>query len=322
MVDQLTTFNNIHRFILACMTVLAMLAFLAKNVEAAEPRHESTITGEHVTLGDVFDGVTDNADYILANAPSPDKPLVLNVHDLTRIAQVFSLDWRAMDPNRTVVIRRAASVVGEDKIAGLLRAEARRQTGGAWELQPFNRDYEVTVPGEGRPHVEISGMTLDRVRGVFDATVEFSNGDETLRREISGRAWRMVDVPVLSQRMRRGDVISRHDVEFIEMRESDVAHNIILDPENLVGMTPRRGVAALKPVAESDVNPPLVVRKGDRVTMVLKRGALSLTAKGRAMMDGAEGDVVRIQNASSRRVVEGEVTGPQEVTVTTAINAL
>ena len=82
------------------------------------------------------------------------------------------------------------------------------------------------------------------MRGLFDATVAFSQGGESKRRSISGRAFRMVEVPVLSQRMRRGDVISRRDIEYIGMREADVASNVILDPARLVGLTPRRGVAA------------------------------------------------------------------------------
>ena len=60
-------------------------------------------------------------------------------------------------------------------------------------------------------------------------------------------------------------------------------------------------------------------KKGDLVIMVLKKGALNLTTKGKALDNGAKGDMVRILNTNSRQTIEAQVTGPQKVTISNDI---
>jgi len=42
---------------------------------------------------------------------------------------------------------------------------------------------------------------------------------------------------------------------------------------------------------------------------------MTLTASGKALSDGSQGELVRIVNTSSSRVIEAVVTGPNMVTV-------
>ena len=50
--------------------------------------------------------------------------------------------------------------------------------------------------------------------------------------------------------------------------------------------------------------------------MSLDRPGMSLSARGKALDNGSEGDTVRIANAQSSNIVEARVTGPGRVTVT------
>jgi hypothetical protein len=58
-----------------------------------------------------------------------------------------------------------------------------------------------------------------------------------------------------------------------------------------------------------------VVRVGERVTMVVRSGGLSVTAVGEAQQPGAVGQTVRVLNVDSRKVVTGRVSGPGTVDV-------
>ena len=66
---------------------------------------------------------------------------------------------------------------------------------------------------------------------------------------------------------------------------------------------------------ENDVQAPQVVSRGELVVMTFQRGALTLTAQGKALENGAKGDVIRIVNANSSRTLEARVTGDGEVQV-------
>ena len=50
--------------------------------------------------------------------------------------------------------------------------------------------------------------------------------------------------------------------------------------------------------------------RGSLVTMKIETPFMTVTAQGKAQQDGAEGEIVRVINTQSNRVVEGTVTGP------------
>ncbi len=67
-----------------------------------------------------------------------------------------------------------------------------------------------------------------------------------------------------------------------------------------------------------DVRAPLLVRKGDFVTMIYDTPAMRLTATGRALTNGSKGDSVRVLNTSTNKTIEAIADGPNEVLVVVA----
>ncbi|MFJ5488451.1 flagellar basal body P-ring formation chaperone FlgA, partial [Hansschlegelia beijingensis] len=67
---------------------------------------------------------------------------------------------------------------------------------------------------------------------------------------------------------------------------------------------------------EADLMRPQHVQRGGFITLVYAADGLSLSLKAKALAAGAAGDVIAVQNLQSKRVVNGVVTGPSEVTVT------
>ncbi len=60
---------------------------------------------------------------------------------------------------------------------------------------------------------------------------------------------------------------------------------------------------------------PSLVMRNRPVRVEFVRGALLITAEGRALSNGQEGDTVRVMNTSSRSVVLGVVIGADRVAV-------
>ena len=135
------------------------------------------------------------------------------------------------------------------------------------------------------------------------------------RVRMTGRAFRTVDVPVLRNRVLRGDVIREDNLQWVKMKAERVQHDIIVDASDLIGKTPKRGVRAGHPVRGADVTRPLLVEKNSLVTIFHKVPNMMLTAQGKALQSGADGDVVQIKNGRSNQVIEAEVIGPGRVAV-------
>ncbi len=80
--------------------------------------------------------------------------------------------------------------------------------------------------------------------------------------------------------------------------------------------------AARRPaVRGDDVRHPIVVTKGQTVTMQFDAPGVELTAMGRAMSEGGVGDTVTVQNPASFRMIAAVVIGAGTVRATGPISA-
>jgi flagella basal body P-ring formation protein FlgA len=59
----------------------------------------------------------------------------------------------------------------------------------------------------------------------------------------------------------------------------------------------------------------IMVRRGQSVTLLVRNDALNIRMAGKALMDGAVDQRIRVENTGSRRVVEGFVRSPEYVEV-------
>jgi flagellar basal body P-ring formation protein FlgA len=78
-------------------------------------------------------------------------------------------------------------------------------------------------------------------------------------------------------------------------------------------------IYAGRPIRAADIGAPALVERNQIVPLVYAAGGLQITAEGRALDRGGEGDVIRVMNLSSRVQVTGIVdeTGAVRVGMTT-----
>lgn len=121
-----------------------------------------------------------------------------------------------------------------------------------------------------------------------------------------------VEAPVLVLRraLPRHAPISPGDVELQRRRMPGIDVDFIADPANLAGYRLKRAAAAGTPLSLDVLAPDLLVKRGQQVTLIAGSGPVEIRAQGKALNDGALAERVRVQNASSLKVVEGIVESP------------
>lgn len=294
------------------LMAVAMTAFIVNSAHAAEPAAEVALMGDVVTVGDVFPGVAHDASYVLSPAPAYGKTMTLNAGDLKRISDAFNLGWQPVSNLTQTSIRRASQDIGPDKISAALQsALAQKLDGQKFEAMLSERNLTLHVPENAGTDVTVSDLRYDLGRGEFSAVL--SAGNE--QKPVTGRLIPVTSVPVLKAQLQKGALITAEDLDYIDVRNSDLGANVLVSAEQVIGMSPRRGIAALKPIASSDVSSPVVVKKGEIVTMVLQNAEMTLTTQGKALESGAVGETVRIINPSSGQSVEGVVTAVKTVSI-------
>src|SRR5579864_9516265 len=119
----------------------------------------------------------------------------------------------------------------------------------------------------------------------------------------------------------RGDTISESDLTFATVDGAALMSGVPTRVEEVKGMQARRTLSAGQPFRGDDVRRPIVITRGQTVTMEFDAPGVQLTAMGRAMSEGGIGDTVTVQNPASYRMISAIVTAPGTVRATGIISA-
>jgi flagella basal body P-ring formation protein FlgA len=123
----------------------------------------------------------------------------------------------------------------------------------------------------------------------------------------------LVRIVVPARDIARGEVLGESDLTFAEVSGAALPSSTVTKFDALKGMQTRRLLRAGESLRPDDVRRPVVVTKGQTVTMSFSAPGIELAAMGRAMSEGGVGDTVTVQNPVSFRMVAATVTGPGAV---------
>jgi flagellar basal body P-ring formation protein FlgA len=124
-----------------------------------------------------------------------------------------------------------------------------------------------------------------------------------------------INVLVLTRAVNRDARLTAADVTVETRRTAGPGNAYLTAPAELGGRTVRRPLAAGTTLSVDMFTPDLIVRRGQEVTLLSSGGAVEVRANGRAMVDGAAGARIQVQNLSSMRVVEGVIESADLVRV-------
>jgi len=187
--------------------------------------------------------------------------------------------------------------------------------------------YEVNL---GTPDITLeervslqNGRRLERLNynpanQSFQATFIYRNdlGNEE-RIALAGTAYAVIGVPALVQDVAAGDTISGASLDTIEVPASRTTASMITAPDMVVGQVARRNVRANTPLFAMDFAKPVMVRKGETVTIVAEMPGIRISAQGKAMTNGGKGDIITFMNTSSRRSVDARIVDAGTAVITT-----
>lgn len=293
-------------------------AFMAvKSAEAATLKPEALINSDVVKISDLFDDVPEKKDAVVGNAPAPGQLVILNARTLTRMANIYNIAWTSKSPADQVVVRSSAQTITTADITDLIKKDLEeRGVKGKFGINLNNVAPSLTLPGYAEATAEITQMSYTAGRDVFSAVVVAPNAQNPLKSVmVSGTIEKTVSIPVLRTSVMSGDIIGSSDIEWKELPERQLTNDTMIDADKLIGKTPVRVVDAGVPVRVRDIVAPQMVARGDEVLIQFHQGGLQLTAKGKAMQNGAEGDYIRVMNLSSNQSLRAEVTGDKLVLV-------
>ncbi len=226
------------------------------------------------------------------------------------LAMSLALAWTNAAGADTIVTADAIATRVSEAIA------ARMPTPGHYRVALSDPSYQLALPTAAQGRYGIAALTFDPARQSFAATLSYTNQIGTTEYvRLGGGALAVIDVPALTRDVAIGEVIADSDLTTIELAADRAGGTVLTSSASLAGQAARRQLRAGTPLFTYDVKKPVLIKKGDLVTVVYSLPGIELTSQGQAQADAAKGDTVAILNTRSRRTIEARVTGAGTVSV-------
>ena len=121
----------------------------------------------------------------------------------------------------------------------------------------------------------------------------------------------VAEVLVPTRTIRAKEIISAEDLLYKNLE----APGALELPEEVIGQEARIALYAGRPIHPGDIGPPALIDRNDMVKLIFRHGGLEITAEGRSLGRGAEGEYIRVMNLTSRTTVTGRIRADGNIEV-------
>lgn len=113
----------------------------------------------------------------------------------------------------------------------------------------------------------------------------------------------------------RGALITANEVEIQKREISRYSAGTYNHAEQLFGMVAKRNIRQSDVLTPRMLMPRRLVSRGQAVTIIAELGGMQIRTKGEALMDGHQGQIIRVENQRSGKEISGEVIAVSTVRI-------
>jgi flagella basal body P-ring formation protein FlgA len=214
----------------------------------------------------------------------------------------------------------AATLEREAK-AALIKTELKNQLRADDATVTLDPDILATEIRAENPTYLLENLVLDNARKRFQATLAIKDdaGKTVKVLEMGGRYSPMLAIPVLTNNLAAKTIITADTLTTLTLAEDKINNLVVVDKDKLIGMALKRSLSAQRPINQTDIEAPRIIKKGDLIAMKVTTPYMQLNVQGRALDDGAMGDSIRALNLVSKKTIEGVVVSMGTLEVPTSL---
>ncbi len=118
------------------------------------------------------------------------------------------------------------------------------------------------------------------------------------------------EIAVATQNIYKDQEITANDIKLVRTDISGVNDGYYASVDELIGLVVQRTLYTNTVIKHHMVKQPLLVRRGEMVKLVVRAPGLTIEGQGVAQTDGIKGQLIRIKNTRSNKIVEATVQDP------------
>jgi flagella basal body P-ring formation protein FlgA len=286
-----------------------MLAAHGEDLASLTFRGESTVTIESPRDGGVKLAAHESSDNQVSRfrAAWTGEP--------TTVVKRESRDARAAEPILTAAQVDELDAAVEQLFVKYLSEVSGKKANWRVSFQLTKRNLAV-IAGATSELRCMGGNTPWTGRQKLVVTFETADGIERLPVPVEVAATK--SVIVARQEIERGRVITAADLELQEFENAPVAtakRAPFESLESLVGMEAGRAIQAGDVVMSDEVQPRLLVKRGEELMVYARGGGIQVRITARAKQDGARGQLITVESLNGKKPFDAVVVGDHEAVV-------
>lgn len=288
-------------------------------------KQNGQVEGPRVTLGDIvrFDEETEMTQALasqkVAQSPPPGESIRLNSLSIKKqLISTLSLPGSILwNGSRTVHLTRTGIHIGSTRIQQIIAEYLRLNRENLPDAEI--RFISAALP---LPFILPAGtLTYEvipsnpRILGSSRFSIIFRVDNRVAKNmSVRGKIEALAPVVVAGKRLKRGTVLSPSDLT-LAVKDLNEVTSPGLNINNFSGKKLRRNIKAGTPITSTMVVSLPVIKRGERVKIVISSGAMHLSAIGIARANGGQNQMIRVQNINSNKIIYCRVAAPGLVEV-------
>ncbi len=285
----------------------------------------ATVSDISVTIGDVvrFDESTELTKslntQVIFKSPQPGDSITLQTHNVRKyVIQKFRLPLTTtwMGPS-SIIIKRSGQEISASRLLQVIDdfLQSNKKTLPKAEIRFSAKSLPLPfVLPKGKITFEVVPSSPNIV-GSSSLSIIIRIEDRVRKNlSIKGKVQAFAPVAVVSKNVKRGSMLTPSNTQLIN-KDISVLRNPCFNLREILGKKVTRSFRVGSVINATYVEFPPLVRKGQLVKILINSGSLYISATGIARTNGKLNQVIRVRNASSKKLIFCKVTAPGIVEV-------
>lgn len=310
------------RFFLCLLLLLAAAPAAALEITF---KKETAVTTDFVTFGDVAEFDEDSrlaealASKVIARSPDPGESMLLNSVNIQKeiLRKTRLSRYTLWNGSSVVAVARKGQEVTTETLLGAIDDYLQRKKQSLPEAEIRFKPRSLPLPlmlPKGQLDIEVVSSNPSLLKSSGFSLILRVDGKVEENFSIQGDLQALAEVVVVTDSLSRGTILSPANTA-TAVRDLTEHTQPCTDLRSILGKRVKHSLRAQSVLSVTDVEIPPLVRRGQLVKIVLNRGNMHITATGIARSDGKHGEIIRVQNASSNKLIHCMVAAPGIVEV-------
>jgi flagella basal body P-ring formation protein FlgA len=322
-------FENIS-FRLACGVSAVIFLILAASAYGSDRfcltlKTAALVDGESVRLGDVAELKGNDVhgailETEVGRSPRPGQTRFVSADYIRiRLRQAgFDTDTMTFKGPQDVKVSRPSASMPVGRIRTAVETAIRSRM--PWNIEDttisdIQFDETVQLPIGRLTYRIVPNRHEDYLGTTILALHLFVNGEPVRKLWVNATITVMGDVVTVVRPLGRNQHLRMEDIR-VERRDlTGLGSETIRSVEEVLGNRTTRMIYPGTVLQASMIDQPPVVKRGDIVKIIVETGPMTITATGIVKQQGRKGEMVRVANTDSNRVILARVVGPDAVSV-------